>query len=308
MACVFVGLTSLIVFGSVTSALSNWGSIELQEAVGDALKDSRLSSAGLSVTEVIVWLRWVLYGVLFLSIAGLVFAVFVARGHRASRIYLTIMCGLTFIGFVVAGGLLGLFPAALAVVCAFQLWSQDSRAWFDAKNGGTARSQTAVVAPPDPVPPSAAPVAGPIPVPAQQTLPKPVRIAGLVTLIASLLVAVFSAYYAFVYFVARDSYVESLSEDPMKGMLADYNLEPAETARLMFFVFAALGVFALLACISAGLMLVGKTYARIVTVVLAVVTVPVSFIVVGLGWPWTIAAIYVLILLRKPESGASRTT
>ncbi len=135
MACVFVGLTSVIVFGSLTSALSNWGSIELQDAVRDALRDPALDGVNLSVAEVVEWLRRAAYVVVFLSIAGVVFAVFAARGHRGSRIYLTVMCGLAFVGFVVVGGLAGLLPAALAVVCATQLWSADSRAWFDAKNG-----------------------------------------------------------------------------------------------------------------------------------------------------------------------------
>ncbi len=85
MACVFVGLTSLIVFGSVTSALSDWGSIELQDAVRDALDDPALEGIDLTVAEVVEWLRRAAYVVVVLSIAGVVFAVFTARGHRASR-------------------------------------------------------------------------------------------------------------------------------------------------------------------------------------------------------------------------------
>ena len=128
MACVFIGLTSLIVFFSLTSALSSWGSIALQDAVRDVLKDPAFSSTSVTVAEVLRWLRWAAYGVVVVSIAGIVFAVFTARGHRASRIWLTVMCGLSFVGFVAVGGLAGLLPAALSVVCATQLWSPDSRA------------------------------------------------------------------------------------------------------------------------------------------------------------------------------------
>ncbi len=307
MACVFIGLTSLIVFGSVTSALTDWGSIELQDAVRDALDDPALRGMGLTVAEVLVWLRRAAYVVVALSIAGTVFAVFAALGHRPSRIYLTIMCALAFLGFVAVGGLAGLFPAALAVVCAVQLWSSDSRAWFDAKNGVTAPASPA-----SPAGPAEAPVGAPAeissaPVAVTTTqLPKPVRVAGLVTLISSWLVVMFSGYFALVYATARDSYVESLSKEPTKSMLADYDLAAADVARWMFIGLSVLGVIALIACATAVLMLTGKPYARVATIVLAIVTVPLSFVVVGVGWPWTVAAVFVLIQLRRPA--ARKTT
>ena len=84
MACVFIGLTSLIVFFSLTSALSSWGSIALQDAVRDVLKDPAFSSTSVTVAEVLRWLRWAAYGVVVVSIAGIVFAVFTARGAPAA--------------------------------------------------------------------------------------------------------------------------------------------------------------------------------------------------------------------------------
>ncbi len=208
------------------------------------------------------------------------------------------MCGVAFVGFVVVGGLAGLLPAALAVVCAMQLWSADSRAWFDAKNGVAPKAAAAG----DPFAPDAVAAS---PAPTTQTgasQPKPVRVAGLITLISSWLVVMFSAYYALVYATARDSYVESLAKEPTKSMLDDYDLAAADVARWMFIGFGVLGVLALLACFAAVLMLVGKPYGRVATMVLAAVTVPVSFVVVGIGWPWTIAAVIVLIKLSRPEA------
>ncbi len=290
MACVFVGLTSLIVFGSVTSALSNWGSIELQEAVRDALDDPALDGVDLTVPQVVEWLRRAAYAVVALAIAGVVFAVFTARGHRSSRVSLTVMCGLAFVGFIGIGGLAGMLPAVLAVVCAMQLWSPESRAWFDAKNG-IARP----VVPP-------APVAGPGPGPdAAPPLPKPVRIAGLVALIASWLVLMFSAYYALIYVTARSSYVDSLSKGSTKKMLDEYGIAPADFVTWMFIFFVVCGVLALLACTAAALMLRGVAHARTATMVLAAVSVPLSFFFVGVGWPWTAAAVFVLVQLRRKQ-------
>jgi hypothetical protein len=301
MACVFVGLTWLIVFFGVTSALSNWGSIELQDAVRDALKDPALDGTNLTVSEVIEWLRRAAYGVVFLSIAGVVFAVFTARGHRASRICLTVMCGLTFIGFVAAGGFAGLLPAALAIICAMQLWSPDSRAWFDTKNG--------VTAPPTPTDPFATAAipeaASPIAAPPAASQPKPVRVAGLVTLIASWLVVMFSAYFVLIYTTARESYIDSISNGSTERMLDDLGVEPSDFVTWMFIFFVVSGILAVMACASAALMLRGVRRARMATIVLAAISVPVSFVFVGVGWPWTAAAVFVIVQLNLPGARTS---
>ncbi|GAA3523481.1 hypothetical protein GCM10022234_19710 [Aeromicrobium panaciterrae] len=294
MACVYVGLTSLIVFGYLVSALSDWGSIELQESVRDALDDPAFDGVNLSVTEVIEWLRRIAYVVVFLSIAGIVFAVFAARGHRGSRVYLTVMCGLAFVGFVAVGGLAGLLPAALAVVCAMQLWSPESRAWFDAKNGVTpARPAEPIVVP------AAAPAAVAAPT---RELAKPERIAGLVTMIGSWLVVMFSAYFVLVYTTARESYVDSISKGSTRRAFDDLGVEPSDFVTWMFIYFVVCGVLALLACASAALLLRGVSRARTTTMVLAVVSLPMSVALVGVGWPWTAAAIVVIVMLNKREA------
>ncbi|MDR7085164.1 hypothetical protein J2X11_000003 [Aeromicrobium panaciterrae] len=293
MACIFIGLTSLIVFGSVTSALSNWGSIELQDGVRDVLDDPAFDGVDLTVSQAIEWLRRAAYAVVVLTIAGVVFAVFTTRGDRISRVSLTVMCGLAFVGFIGIGGLAGMLPAVLAVVCATQLWSPDSRAWFDAKNGVV---RPAV--PPVPGSPIAGPVAAPA-VPLEQ--PKSVRIAGLVALIASWLVLMFSVYYALIYVTARDSYVDSLSKGSTKKMLDEYGIAPSDFVTWMFIFFVVCGVLAVLACTAAALMLRGVPRARTATIVLAAVSVPVSFVFVGVGWPWTAAAVFVLVQLRRRQ-------
>lgn len=299
MAAVFIGLTSLIVFGSLTSALSNWGSIEMQDAVRDALDDRALESLDLTVPEVIDWLRWAAYVAVLLSIAGVVFAVFAARGHRASRVSLTVMCGLAFVGFVLVGGIAGLFPAALAVVCAAQLWAPDSRAWFNAKNGMAVAPAPTVTAEPVAAEPVAAP---PVAAPQAASRPRSVHVAGLVTLIASWLVVMFSAYFTLVYTTARESYVDSISKGSTKKMLDEYGIVPSDFVDWMFIFFAVCGVLALMACAAAALLLKGTRHARVATMVLAGIAVPVSFLIVGVGWPWTAAAVFVLVKLSRSDA------
>jgi len=134
MACVFVGVTSAILFASVMSALSNWGSVELQDAVRTAANEPRFKDLGLTAAELLTWTRRILDGLVLVSIAGVVFSVFAARGHRASRVYLTIMCAIACLMFVATGGWVGLLPSAFAVLSAVRLWSPESKAWFEAKN------------------------------------------------------------------------------------------------------------------------------------------------------------------------------
>lgn len=293
MACVFVGLTSLIVFASLTSALSSWGSIELQDSVREALADPALDGVNLSVAEVIEWLRRAAYVVVFLSIAGVVFAVFAARGHRGSRIYLTVMCVVAFVGFVAVGGLAGLLPAALAVVCATQLWSRESRAWFDAKNGVTPAQPT------DPL--LVADTTGGVPA-ARARQPKPVRVAGLVTMIGSWLVVMFSAYFTLVYATARESYVESISTGSTQRAFDDLGVQPADFVDWMFIYFIICGVLALMACASSAMLLRGIPHGRVATLTLAVASLPLSAALVGVGWPWTAAAIVVIVMLNRREA------
>lgn len=295
-----MGLTSLIAFFAVVSALSDWGSTDLQDAIRRALKDPRFNDTGLTVSSMLEWLRRILFGVVVLSIAGMVFAVFAARGHRPSRMYLTVMCGFACLAFLVTGGLFGLLPAAFAMICGFRLWTPESRAWFEVESGEVpvvAVVGASTTLAPESTLPSPASTTGPM-----ARRPKPVLIAGIVTLCAASLIVMFCGYFMVVYLTARSSYIASLSDQPMKRMLASNDLEPAQVAHWLFVGCAVLGPIALLACAAAALLLLGSSYGRGATLALAWLTVPLSLVVFGVGLPWTIAAIVVIIQLRKPES------
>lgn len=134
MACLFVGVSCVILLFGVGSTLSDWGSIETREAVAKALSGGALSGVDLEVSEVLVWLRWVLMAAAAIASAGIIFAIYTAKGHQPSRIILTVLCGFASLLFL-AGGLWGLLPAAFSIGCGFYLWSAESRRWFAVKNG-----------------------------------------------------------------------------------------------------------------------------------------------------------------------------
>lgn len=127
MACLFVGLGSLIMLIELFGALANWGSLEIQEELRRALKSAPLP--GLGLEEGLRWLEVGAQVALVLCVAGTVLAFFAARGDKGSRIALTGLCALAALAFI-SGGLVGLVPALVAALSASALWSPEARAWF----------------------------------------------------------------------------------------------------------------------------------------------------------------------------------
>ncbi|MEO6471170.1 MAG: hypothetical protein ABIR57_04850 [Aeromicrobium sp.] len=74
-ACLYVGLSCLILLFGAGSTLANWGSIEVQDQVRKVLAEEPFKTYGLEVTDVMGWLRWALIGAAAVAAAGIVFAV-----------------------------------------------------------------------------------------------------------------------------------------------------------------------------------------------------------------------------------------
>ncbi len=137
MACVGSGFIAVMLLIQSMSALSNWGSLEIQEIVTTALSDAGLAARGVDLDTALGVLRIALYVVIVLMIAMVVFAVYAVRGDRPSRVALTILSGLGAFTLVTAGGLATVLPAVLMGAVAFVLWTPEARVWFDLKNGRT---------------------------------------------------------------------------------------------------------------------------------------------------------------------------
>jgi hypothetical protein len=313
MACLFVGLSCVLLLTNVLSLLGSWNSLEVQEALGDALDDPRIADAGLSQAQASEWLRRGLLAVVVVLIAGVVFAVFASRGHAPSRIYLSVLSVVAAVAFVAFGGLLGLLPATLAMMCAVQLWSHESRTWFAVKNGRTPPpARTPAPAPvmaapgggagawsPDPAAPVVGPSAGsPAAPPAGR--PAAVMTAGLITVGAAGIVAFMSAMILAVYAFAREEFMQAQAESPARDMfgLTQAELEQSlDSSVAMFSVFLPLSVLALVAGTA---LLMNRGWGRWLTLALAYVTVPLGILTL-VGIPWTAAAIVVIVLLRRPD-------
>ena len=137
LACALAGFVGFMVMLNLIEVLSDWGSIELQEAIESALENEVLAGQDLTVAGVLSVLRVALQVVLLASIALLVFAIFTVRGDRASRWGLTVLSGTGAIVLATFGGVAGLLPAIVLSSCVFVLWSPEARVWFDVRNGRT---------------------------------------------------------------------------------------------------------------------------------------------------------------------------
>lgn len=300
-----------------SSALSNWGSIEVQDQVRKVLADDRFNSAELEVSDVMGWLRWVLMGAAAMSAAGIVFAIYTALGHQASRVILTVMCALGSLVFL-AGGVFGILPAAFAIFCGIYLWTPDSRQWFAVKNGKALPPETAEKARLDPFASTATPAVLDTTAPAtadtasadtastvRTPRPKAVLGAGLIALVMSSMVGFVTGIYVLGYLLSKGEYARLFAENPLlQDTMREVGMSSAELARAMFIGCAIAVVLALAAVAAAGATLAGMRSGRAVLVILTILTVPISIAAFPVGLMWTAAAVVTLVLLRRPESRA----
>jgi hypothetical protein len=331
VACLFIGLTCAFMLLQFISALSQWGSIELQEQVAEGL-DAVPGGSDISVDTALGWLRLLVNGLAVLAAAGIVLAVYAARGHQVSRVLLTVLAVLLALVFV-GSGVLGLLPAAFALGCAFYLWSAEARTFYDARDG------RAVVDPqprrPDPfaptgaaVPPPATPADAPgttsVPpgpsAPAQAQHPAPawqapaptgprrpasVLTAAVVMLASAGVVAGVAGLNALIYLVSPDEYVRLLEEQPlMTDSVTELNTDAETLARWIFVGCSILTVISLLGALAGALLLARVKGARVFALVMCAVTFVVGLAAVPMGWPWAGAAALVVWWITRQDARA----
>ncbi len=306
MACVFVGLSSFLLLIELITALTSWGTIEMQEALQPSL--ATLQERGFDVTmgELLAALRWIGLGSVLLLVAGMVFAAYATRGDRVSRVGTTVaavLLGLLVLPF----GLLGVLQAVFLLVAAASLWTPDARRWFDSRHEPPAEG-----APEDQdVPASswATPPAGNtavIDAPAAPVRsahrPRSVLAAGLVTVLGSSIVGGLCTLFVLIYTFARDEYVTVVRDGPFADWYSAGELETALQAA--FWGCLALLPLAL-AGLAAGILLLARVkVGRVATLAVSWITAAAGVVLVPFGLLGTGAAVAVIILLHRDESRA----
>lgn len=298
--CAYIGVVCAIQCVTAASAVSSWTSIEGQKdrkSLIDALVHAGLNRGAAETS----------YRTFLIIIAGVaamcvVLAIYTAKSHRASRIVLTVLAV-----FVAAYGAIGPFfsqiQAIFLVLCVAQLWSGELRRYF--------RGEAPAVRTPRPAPVAA--VGPPVqpdqqvqPVQAtRQALPQPISIAAWTGFIASLLVTAFCALMLFAFAVIGGDYDRVLRESKRTAnMVRDSGMDVDTLFLVSTIVAAALFVLGVIGLLSSIALLTGRRQGGIALLVMAAVSVVVSIVGFPFGIPWTVAAIVVIVQLRKPESRA----
>lgn len=323
-ACVYLGALAAIIAIRAFTYVTTWNAenrVDEFDRVLDALRDGGLSQAGAETSYKIF-----LTVIAVLGACAVVFAIYTARGDRASRIGLSVTIGIiglsSFLGLL-GGGVFFAMVGALAVVFAGRLWTGEIRTYFRTLAGHappppkpepqpqpvSVPAAAAVQSEAQPAAPSygyAPPAPGyPVHRPHTNSLPKPVSIAVWTAFIGSVLVASVSGLGLLSLGLIGNEYEQVMRDSPLSdSFLESSGMTYDQLYRTSITVFGICLALAIGGLLASTLVLVKKRSGDVFLFVMAVVTIIASILFIPVGLPWTAAAIVCLVQLRKPESRA----
>lgn len=325
--CVYLGVFALIQTISAIDLISTWNGENGADRVKVALE--ALRDSGMSQGEAESFYKGFLTVLAAMAASGIVFAIFTARGDRASRWGLTIVMavvGLFFFAGVSGGGFLDVLLGAFSVAFTTRLWRGDAKAWFRALAGHEPAPRPDVPDAPRPLVGASSPAAAsthpsaadtpaqpaspppvtyqlpPAPQPRREPLPRSVGIATWTTLVASIVVAGFSALAVIVLGVAGDDFERYMRDSPLSDSFIDPDMDFDAFRRRTLMIYGLALVLALGGIAAASWVLVKRRSGDVLLFVMAVVTIVMSLLAFPIGLPFGAAAIVVIVQLRKPES------
>lgn len=341
MACLFIGLASLLWLYQIGSVLSAWTSLQVQQALAEATEQAA-QYGGVGAQTLIEAVRILLMIAAAFAVTGVILAFYAARGHQASRVILTVVAAITALGFAVSSPW-GVIPGAFALVSIVYLWSREARAWYALKNGRELPAQLAGIAPsgparhaePSPPPagprvhvpddpggggtppapassvqvmaPAGSPARTPVPPPGPTGRPRRLVIAVVVTAIASGLVAGLAGCWALLGFLAPGPMASTIEDHPMemiRQMPAQYGTDAVTLIRIMAIAMALFAGLALIGLVLAGLAFLGSNAARYALIAMSGLTAVLGVLTIPVGLLWTGLAVWVIVLLLHPSTRA----
>lgn len=330
LGCVYGGLGGAITAVLLMQTLSNWGSIEMQDALRSGFEKV---GSEVDVDALLTPLRWVVMILLVGSIAAAVFAVYAARGHQASRIGLTVLAALACFGSLLSG-VTGLFTAALSALVVYLLWNAPARHWYAVVNGkvplalgvepsdvpatpvtspptydrprsATSESPTATPPPYDPRQHAPA-AAAPSPMASSPTArPRSVAVALWVAGIGSMVGAAFSGFALLMLVLLRDQVEVQYRESPLlRGQLETAGMSAEQVVTLATWLFALWLVVSVLGLAAVGWAATRRRAGWWALVVTTVLIAGAAALGLPLGLVWIVGAIVVIVQITRPEARA----
>ena len=305
---------------SLFDAMAGVRSVETQDSVRSFLE--RQSGLGVSVSDVVLFLRGLVLASGALAAAGVVMAIFALQRHRAARVGLSVAAVLMLFSTTFVSGLLPVVVAASAAM----LWSREARDWYDGTDPGAKAAPSGAVggrldpfargalparsgAPTDPYPAPAPTAAQPGPDPSPPLAspwsvapsaaspdrrPRTVTIAVALTWVFSTLTLLVFALLVTAMVLDHDGLVSALQQEASVSAL---NLSGQEILAVLW-VLSAVCIFWSLAAIALAVLTVrGVGVARIALVVSAGLAGLAGFVAVPVGWLHAAAAIATAVLL-----------
>lgn len=310
LACVFLGLTGALWLFVAGSTLSDWTSLETQQQVREMVETSPVGASADTLVEIA---RITLMVTAALAAGAVVFAIYAARGHPASRIMLTVQAAILALVFGVTG-IQGLIPSAFAIACVVLLWNAEARHWYSVKNGKLpAAADPPVVARSSdaPVPAvqhhpaadrtSATPgEAQPSTAVADRPRPRPALAAGVLTIVGST-VGFFVGVYLF---VAGERFGVQIEEqvrgdDRFASLYSD--IEEGTLAQAVTMLGGSMVALSLLGLLAAILLMNRTAVGRILLYIASGGTIAMSLLTFPLGLVTGAVAIYVIVLISKAD-------
>ena len=297
--CAYIGVVCAIQFLTAASAVSAWTSIDGQTARKPLI--DALVRGGLARGTAESGYRTFLIAVAGVAAMCVVLAVYTAKSHRVSRTVLTVLAVVVAV-FGATGPFLSQVQAIFLLICVAQLWSGDIRRYF---RGEAPTARAPRPAPVAAVAPPVQPFPTGMPAPTHKTLPQPLTIAAWTGLIGSLIVTGVCAVELAVLLFLKDDYRQAIGDSKFMTDLVRQSGTDLDTlirvSTIASAVLVVLGIVGLLASIA---LLTGRREGGIALLVMAAISCAVSIVGFPIGVPWTVAAIIVIVQLRKPESRA----
>jgi len=298
LAGVFIAITAFLSLTQLASALTSWGTVEMQDQLKPALRQLDAAGFEMTMTELLRVLRWVGLGMIPLLVAALVCSIYALRGDRPSRVAAAALAvGAGVISLPL--GVFGLLQATMLFIAAAALWSPDANRWYRGEPATALPAQSPVDGPVQATPPAPPAPAAPPVSPPTGSRPTSVVTAGVVAIAGSFFAAGLAVIYLLVYTFQRETQIEAILRGPFGDLLTRADVEAG--MRIASWVCWAVLPLAATGLLGGVALLARLRIGRPALIFWAWASALVGLLMLPLGLLAIAASVAVVVLLRRDD-------